>query len=59
MDNLVNKIQLYCDANGKIANFNSEGGNVLIQDDMIDNVSNPYISKQAKIVSVSELPLQY
>ena len=45
MDNLVNKIQLYCDANGKIANFNSEGGNVLIQDDMIDNVSNPYISK--------------
>ena len=45
MDNLVNKIQLYCDANGKIANFNSEGGNVLIQDDIIDNVSNPYISK--------------
>ena len=44
MASLPTKIILYCEANGKVADFDI-GGNVTVSDDVIDGVSNPYISK--------------
>ena len=44
MASLPTKIILYCEANGKLADFDI-GGNVTVSDDVIDGVSNPYISK--------------
>ena len=51
MENLKTKLKLYCEANSKVYEDERDSNNILIQDDMISGVSNPYI----KIWNVSGL----
>ena len=44
MAQLSTKIEMYCTANG-IASVDFAGKDVMLQDDMIDGVSNPYIKE--------------
>ena len=44
MAQLSTKIEMYCTANG-VASVDFSGKDVMLQDDMIDGVSNPYIKE--------------